>query len=155
MSILYLEDFTSGQRFTGHTSIRIEEDRIKTFASEFDPQPFHLDEAAAKASIFGGLAASGWHTASVTMRLVVDSEFKPAGGVIAAGFDELHLPRPVRPGDELRVETEVLEVRPSKSRREQGLIKVRTSTLNQDGLAVLVFVVNLVVPRRETSSQAT
>lgn len=115
LSILYLEDFTPGQRCAGHTSIRIKEDRIKTFASKFDPQPFHPDEAAAKASIFGGLAASGWHAASVTMRLVVDSEFKPASGIIAAGFDELHLPRPVRSGDKLGVETEVLDVRPSKS----------------------------------------
>lgn len=155
MSILYLEDFAPGQHFVGRTRIRIEEDRIKTFASEFDPQPFHLDEAAAKASIFGGLAASGWHTAAVTMRLVVDSEFRPAGGIIAAGFDELRLPRPVRPGDELRVETEVLDVRPSKSRPEQGLVKVRTSSLNQDGFAVLIFVVNLVVPRRATSPLAT
>lgn len=148
MSILYFEDFTPGQRFAGITRIRIEEDRVKTFASEFDPQPFHLDEGAASASIFRGLAASGWHTAAVTMRLLVDSEFQPAGGIVGAGFDELRWPRPVRPGDELRVESEVLEVRPSKTRPEQGMIKVRTNTLNQSGVVVQTSVGNLVVPCR-------
>ena len=148
MTTLYLEDFTPGQRFAGSTRIRTEEARVKTFASEFDPQAFHLDEGAASASIFQGLAASGWHTAAVTMRLLVDSEFQPAGGIVGAGFDELRWPQPVRPGDELRVESEVLEVRPSKSRRQQGLIKVRTNTLNQDGQVVQTSVGNLVVPCR-------
>jgi acyl dehydratase len=152
MSILYLQDFTPGQIFTGNTRIRIEESRVKTFASEFDPQPFHLDEGAAGASIFRGLAASGWHTAAVTMRLLVDSEFQPAGGIVGAGFDELRWPRPVRPGDELRVECEVLEVRPSKSRPEQGLVKLRTNTLNQDGEIVQTSVGNLVVPCRPAVS---
>ena len=99
-------------------------------------------------SIFRGLAASGWHTAALTMRLLVDGELKPAGGIIGAGFDEFRWPRPVRPGDELRVESEILEVRPSQSRPSQGMIKVRTTTLNQDGEAVQIFVGNLVVPRR-------
>ena len=153
MSILYLDDFTPGQRFAGRTRIRIEDDRVKAFASEFDPQPFHLDERAAGASIFRGLAASGWHTAAVTMRLLVDSDFQPAGGIVGAGFDELRWPQPVRPGDELRVECEVLEVRPSKSRPEQGLIKVRTNTLNQEIAVVQTSVGNLVVPRRPTSPQ--
>jgi acyl dehydratase len=145
--MLYLEDITVGQIFRSGR-LRIDADRIKTFAAEFDPQPFHLDEAAAQNSIFQGLAASGWHTAALTMRLLVDSEFKPAGGIVGAGFDELRWPQPVRPGDELRVESEVLEVRPSKSRPRQGLIKVRATTMNQDGDAVQVFVGNLVVPRR-------
>src|SRR5437879_8727640 len=118
--------------FGGSARIRIDQERIKSFAAEFDPQPFHLDERAASDSIFRGLAASGWHTAAVTMRLLVESELKPAGGIIGAGFDELRWPRPVRPGDELRVESEVLEVRPSKSRSDQGVIKVRTTTLNQN-----------------------
>lgn len=148
MSILYLEDFTPGQRFVGNTRIRIEEDRVKTFASEFDPQAFHVDASAANASIFRGLAASGWHTAAVTMRLLVDSGLQPAGGIVGAGFDELRWPRPVRPGDELRVESEVLEVRPSKTRPEQGLIKVRTNTLNQNGEVVQTSVGNLVVQCR-------
>ncbi|MBS0317988.1 MAG: MaoC family dehydratase [Proteobacteria bacterium] len=146
--LLYLDDIAPGQRFNGATRIRIGEERIKTFAAEFDPQPFHLDEGAAEASIFRGLAASGWHTAAVTMRLLVEGGFKPAGGIVGAGFDELRWPRPVRPGDELRVESEVLEVRPSKSRPDQGLVKLRTTTLNQDGEAVQISVGNVVVPRR-------
>ena len=147
MSERYLEDFAAGQTF-GSGQLRIEKERAKTFAAEFDPQPFHLDEEAAANTIFRGLAASGWHTAAVTMRLLVDSEFKPAGGIVGAGFDELRWPRPVRPGDVLRVESEVLEVKPSKSRPEQGLIKVRTTTLNQNGEAVQIFVGNLIVPSR-------
>jgi acyl dehydratase len=147
MSERYLEDFAVGQRF-GSGRLRIDQERIKSFAAEFDPQPFHLDDAAARASIFGGLAASGWHTAAVTMRLLVEGELKPAGGIVGAGFDEFCWPRPVRPGDELRLESEVLEVRPSKSRPEQGLIKVRTTTLNQNGEPVQILVANLVVPRR-------
>jgi acyl dehydratase len=143
----YLEDFEMGQTF-GSGQLRIEPERAKSFAAEFDPQPFHLDEEAARKSVFGGLAASGWYTAAVSMRLLVDGELKPAGGVVGAGFDELRWPRPVRPGDVLRVESEVLEVRPSKSRPEQGLIKVRTTTLNQNGEPVQVFVGNLIVPSR-------
>jgi acyl dehydratase len=143
----YLDDFAVGQTF-GSRRMRIDEDRIKSFAAEFDPQPFHLDAEAARKSLFGGLAASGWHTAALTMRLLVESEIKPVGGIVGAGFDEFRWPRPVRPGDELRVESEVLEVRASKSRPEQGIIKVRTTTLNQNGDAVQIFVGNLVVPRR-------
>jgi acyl dehydratase len=143
----YLEDFAVGQTF-GSGRLSIDKEQIFAFAAEFDPQPFHLDEAAAHHSIFGGLCASGWHTLAVTMRLLLDSELKPAGGLIGAGLDECRWPRPVRPGDELRVECEVIEVRPSKSRPEQGLIKLRTTTLNQNGEAVLVYVANLVVPRR-------
>jgi acyl dehydratase len=147
MAARYLDDFAVGQIF-GSGRMRIDEDRIKTFAAEFDPQPFHLDAEAARKSLFGGLAASGWHTAALTMRLLVESEIKPVGGIVGAGFDELRWPRPVRPGDELHVESEVLEVRPSKSRPEQGIIKVRTTTLNQNGEAVQIFVGNLVVLRR-------
>jgi acyl dehydratase len=147
MGVLYLEDMAVGQKF-GSGRLRVEAERIKSFAAEFDPQPFHLDEVAARDSMFQGLAASGWHTTAMTMRLLVGSELKPAGGIIGAGFDELRWPRPVRPGDELRVESEVLEVRASKSRPNQGMVKVRTTTLNQDDEAVQVFVANLVVPRR-------
>jgi len=147
----YLEDFAVGQTF-GSGRLRIDKERVLAFAAEFDPQPFHLDEAAARHSIFGGLAASGWHTAAVTMRLMIETELKPAGGFIGAGLDECRWPRPVRPGDELRVECEVIEVRPSMSRPEQGLIKLRTTTLNQDDEAVLVHVVNMVVPRRKHHS---
>src|SRR5712664_4997415 len=115
MTERYLEDFAVGQTF-GSGRLRIDEERIKSFAAEFDPQPFHLDEEAARHTMFRGLAASGWHTSAVTMRLLVESEIRPAGGIVGAGFDELRWPRPVRPGDELNIESEVLEVRPSKSR---------------------------------------
>ena len=144
----YLEDFAAGQKFSGTDRLRVDAQRIKAFAAEFDPQPFHLDEAAAERSLFRGLAASGWHTAAMTMKLLVASDLAPAGGIIGAGFDEFRWPAPVRPGDELRVEIEVLEVRPSKSRPEVGLVKIRTTTLNQNGEAVQVNVGNLVVPKR-------
>ncbi|MCI0431081.1 MAG: MaoC family dehydratase [Rhodospirillales bacterium] len=143
----YLEDFAPGQKF-GSGRLRVEAERIKSFAAEFDPQRFHLDETAARDTFFQGLAASGWHTAAMTMRLLVDGELKPAGGIVGASFDELTWPRPVRPGDELRVESEILEVRPSKSRPGQGLIKVRSTSFNQNGDAVQITVGNLVVPRR-------
>ncbi|MFL9935718.1 MaoC family dehydratase [Paraburkholderia sp. RL18-103-BIB-C] len=148
MNERYLEDFAVGQAF-GSGRLRIDGERALSFAAEFDPQPFHLDEAEARRSIFGGLAASGWHTAAVTMRLLIETELKPAGGFVGAGLDECRWPRPVRHGDELRVECEVIEVRPSKSRPEQGMIKLRTTTLNQDDEAVLVYVVNMVVLRRK------
>jgi acyl dehydratase len=143
----YLEDFAVGQTF-GSGQVRVDKERIKSFAAEFDPQPFHLDEEAARHTIFRGLAASGWHTAALTMRLLVEGESKPAGGIIGLGLDELHWPLPVRPGDELRVEGEVVEVSLSHSHSHQGLIKVRATTLNQNGEAVQVFVATLIVPRR-------
>jgi len=152
--IRYLEDFEPGQKF-GSGELSVEATCIKSFAAEFDPQPFHLDEDSARETYFKGLAASGWHTAAMTMRLLVDSELKPAGGIIGAGFDEMRWPRPVRPGDELHVESEVLEVRPSKSRPDQGVIKVRTTTLNQNGEPVQVFVGNLIVLRRSALSGET
>ena len=145
--MLYLDDLEPGQTF-GSGRLKVTEARVKSFAAEFDPQPFHLDDAAARGTIFRGLAASGWHTAAMTMRLLVESEFQPAGGIVGAGFDEFKWPRPVRPGDELHLKIEVLEVRPSKSRPEQGLVKLRTTTLNQKEEAVQISVGNLVVPRR-------
>lgn len=145
---LYLEDLEVGQRFLGRTKTLMEAERIRAFGQEFDPQPFHVDDVKARDSIFKGLAASGWHTASVTMRLLVDSDFRPAGGIVGAGFDELRYPIPVRPGDELRVESELLEVRPSKSRPDIGLIKLRIETFNQSGQVVQIALANLVVQRR-------
>jgi acyl dehydratase len=143
----YLEDFAVGQTY-GSGRLTVDQDRIKVFAAEFDPQPFHLDDEAARGSIFGGLAASGWHTAALTMRLLVEGELKPAGGIVGVGFDEFRWPLPVHPGDELHLESEVLEVRPSKSRPTHGLIKVRTTTRNQNGEAVQVSVGSLIVPCR-------
>ena len=143
----YLEDFAVGQTFQSG-SITVNAAEIKAFASQFDPQPFHLDEKAAAATFFGGLVASGWHTAALTMRLIVDSEPKIAGGSIGAGAEELKWPRPVRPGDTLHAVSEVLDVRPSKSRPDQGIVKMRTQTLNQDDQPVMIFVANMLVPRR-------
>src|SRR5262249_56741616 len=117
-------------------------------AREFDPQPSHLADRAGRGPIFGGLAASGWHTAAMPMRLLVEGDLKPAGGIIGLGFDEFRWPRPVRPGDELYLTSEILEVRPSKSRPDQGLVKVRTTTFNQNNEPVQITVGNLMVPRR-------
>ena len=149
MTELYLEDFAVGQTF-GSGRLRVDADQIKAFAAEFDPQPFHLDERTTTGTFFRGLAASGWHTAALTMRLLVTGDLRPAGGVVGPS-NEISWPRPLRPGDELRLESEVLEVRPSKSRPEQGLIKVRTTTLNQDGQPVQILVANLIVPCRKAS----
>ncbi len=143
----YFEDLEAGQRFASGR-LRVEAEAIKRFAREFDPQDFHLGEAAAAKTFFKGLAASGWHTAALTMRILVDSEFKPAGGILGAGVEQLNWPRPVRPGDELRVQSEVIEKRPSKSRPDQGVVKVRVTTLNQNGEPVQDFIANLIVPRR-------
>ncbi|MGD0024790.1 MAG: MaoC family dehydratase [Xanthobacteraceae bacterium] len=147
MNRQYLEDFAVGQVFASGR-LRVDKEAIIAFAAQFDPQPYHLDEEAARKSVFGGLAASGWHTAALTMRLVVEGEFRPAGGILGVGFDELSWPRPVRPGDELHTKSEVLEVRPSKSRPDRGLIRVRTTTFNQNGEAVQIYTGHLLVPRR-------
>lgn len=143
----YFEDFAVGQTFRSGRHA-VDREQTTGFAAAFDPQAFHLDDAAASASMFGGLAASGWHTAALTMRLLVASDFDPAGGIIGAGVEELRWPRPVRPGDTLRIESAVLEMRESKSRPELGLLKLRTTTLNQDDQPVQVFIANVVVPRR-------
>jgi len=145
--MIYLQDFAPGQKYASGT-LRVDAAAIKAFAAQFDPQPFHLDEDAARNSFFGGLAASGWHTAALSMRLLVESSFRPAGGIIGSRAEELKWPRPVRPGDELRVEAEVLEVRASTSRPGQGFIKCRTTTLNQSGEPVQSLVMNLLVQAR-------
>ena len=145
--MIWLDDFAPGQKYLSN-KLRLDAAAIKAFAAQFDPQPFHLDEAAARESFFGGLAASGWHTAALTMRLLVESGFRPAGGIIGSRADELKWPRPVRPGDELHVESEVLEVRRSTSRPGQGFIKCRTTTLNQNGEPVQILVMNLLVQAR-------
>jgi acyl dehydratase len=146
MTLLYLEDLAVGQRFTSET-LTVDAAAIKAFAADYDPQPFHLDETAAKASLFGGLAASGWHTAALTMRLLVRSGLPIAGGIIGGG-GEIGWPRPTRPGDVLQVETEVLEILPSKSRPERGMIVMRSRTLNQQGEPVQVMTMKVIVPRR-------
>ena len=144
--LLYLDDLQVGQRFTSKTH-RVDEAQIKAFASQFDPQPFHLDENAAKDSLFSGLVASGWHTAAMTMRLLVETGLPLAGGLIGAG-GELSWPRPTRPGDILRVESEVQEIIPSRSRPDRGVVALRMVTRNQRDEEVQIFVAKLVVPRR-------
>lgn len=144
--VIYLEDIQVGQRFTTGT-YAMEAAEIQAFAARFDPQPFHLSEDAAKNSLFGGLAASGWHTAAVTMRLQIESGPRLAGGVIGAGC-EVSWPRPTRPGDVLHVESEVLTVRPSQSRPERGMLSLRSQTLNQRGEIVQTMVANLIIQRR-------
>ena len=144
--LLYLDDLEVGQRFSSG-SHAMDEAQIKTFAAQFDPQPFHLDDEAAKGTLFGGLAASGWHTAAVTMRLLVDGGAPIAGGIIGGG-GEIAWPKPTRPGDVLRVESEVLEIVPSRSRPDRGRVTFRYETRNQHGDVVQVMTVGLVVPRR-------
>src|SRR4051794_21771656 len=148
-ALFYLEDLQPGQvhRSSGPPAV-LDAEAIKAYARQFDPQPFHLDEALAANTLFKGLAASGWHTMSLTMRLLVEGGLPLAGGIIGAGAEEIRWPRPVRPGDRLRTESEVLELRPSRSRPEQGLAKIRTTTLNQNDEPVQVMTANLVVPRR-------
>jgi acyl dehydratase len=146
-SAFYFEDLTPGLTFRTGTRT-LDAASIVAFARDYDPQPFHTDAAAAKSSFFGELVASGWHTMATTMRLIVDGEFKPAGGVIGGGVDEFRWPIPVRPGDTLTVVSEVVESRPSKSRPEIGMVRVRHSTLNQTGETVQTFIANHVVQRR-------
>ena len=143
---LYLEDLRVGQRFVSGTH-RLDEEQIRVFAGQFDPQPFHLDAEAAKATLFEGLVASGWHTAAVSMRLLVGGGLPIAGGLVGAGA-ELAWPRPVRPGAVLHVESEILELRPSRSRPDRGVVTVRSETRDQLGEVVQVLVATLVVPRR-------
>jgi acyl dehydratase len=140
---LYLDDLRVGMRATSGTYL-ITEDEIKTFARQYDPQPFHLDEAAAKKSIFGGLAASGWHTVAVTMRLIVTGGIQFAAGTIGFGA-EVDWPRPTRPGDTLHVESEIMEIVPSRSKPNQAVVKVRNTTINQHGEPVQILNAKLLV----------
>ncbi len=143
---LYFDDLHVGLRFT--TGIhQIDQNQIIEFARAFDPQPFHTDPDAAQSSVFQGLAASGWHTAAITMRLLVQDGAPIAGGIVGAGT-ELSWPRPTRPGDELRVVSEVIAVTPSRSRPDRGTVTLRSETLNQYDQIVQVQVAVLMVPRR-------
>jgi acyl dehydratase len=145
--VLYLEDIKPGQRFKTREHA-LNEDEIMAFARDFDPQPFHTDPEAARHSFFGGLAASGWHTAAISMRLQVDSGPPLAGGMIGASV-ELSWPRPTRPGDILTVESEVLEVTPSRSKPDRGFITLKSETRNQAGEVVQLQTSKLLVWRRK------
>ncbi|MES2414967.1 MAG: MaoC family dehydratase [Pseudomonadota bacterium] len=145
-SQFYMDDLQPGMRFSSAEHV-IDEAQIKAFATQFDPQPFHLDNEAAKATLFGGLAASGWHTAAITMRLLVTSGLPLAGGIIGAS-GELAWPKPTRPGDVMHVESEVVSVTPSRSKPDRGMALVRSETLNQKGDVLQLFTVNVVVNRK-------
>jgi acyl dehydratase len=147
MSQLYFEDLKVGDRF-GSDTIEVTQESIFDFAGEFDPQPFHLDSQAAAQSIFKGLAASGWHTAAMSMRLFVTGEFQPEGGSIGLAVDELRWPQAVRPGDVLKLETEILDVRASRSKPDRGIIRIRNVTTNQGGEIVQTFMAFVMVRRR-------
>ncbi|WP_038207601.1 MaoC family dehydratase [Xenophilus azovorans] len=140
---LYLEDLKVGDRFTSPEHA-LDAAQIVAFARQFDPQPFHLDDEAAQATFFRGLAASGWHTAALTMRLLATGGLPLADGVIGSG-GELAWPQPTRPGDVLRVETEVLEIVPSRSKPGRALVRVRCETRNQRGEVLQRFSPRLVV----------
>jgi acyl dehydratase len=145
---LYLEDLSVGQRFTSETYL-MEEDWIKAFAAEFDPQPFHIDQSAAEGSVFKGLVASGWHTAAVAMRLLVTGGLPFASGIIGLG-GEISWPRPTRPGDLLRLESEIVDIVPSRSKPQQGIVTVRITALNQSSEPVYVFTAKVLVFRRSS-----
>ena len=149
MTRLYLDDLQPGQTFVSG-SHALDEEQIKAFAAAFDPQIFHLDGAAAKDTLFGGLAASGWHTAAITMRLNVESGLPLAGGIIGAG-GEIQWPAPTRPGDILHVESEVMELVPSRSRPERGIATIVSTTLNQRGEVLQILTAKLVVHRRPSA----
>jgi len=142
---LYLYDLQVGHRFTSGTHT-VDEAEIVAFARQFDPQPFHLDDAAARGTLFGGLAASGWHTAAIAMRLQVDGGLPLAGGIVGTG-GEFGWPNPTRPGDILRVESEIIEIKPSRSRPDRGMVTVKSDTHNQRGEVVFTLTARLVVPR--------
>jgi len=144
--LYYLDELSVGQRFTSGT-VGVDEAGIKQFARQFDPQPFHLDDAAAKGTLFGGLAASGWHTAAMTMRMLHDGGAPMQGGVIGAS-GEIAWPKPTRPSDVLQVFSEVLEITPSRSRPDRWMVTLRSETRNQRGDIVQIFTAKLVVPRR-------
>lgn len=148
MKELYLDDLHVGQRFNSGSYV-MEATRIREFAAEFDPQPFHLDEAAAEASVFKGLAASGWHTAAAAMRLLVTGGLPFASGIVGLG-GEIAWPKPTRPGDTLHVESEIVEITPSRSKPHQGIVTVRGTMFNQNQEAVYVLTAKLLVPRRTT-----
>jgi len=149
-SLLYFDDLSVGQKFTSGTHL-IDEAQIKAFASQFDPQPFHLDAEAAKGSFFEELVASGWHTASISMKLLVEGGLPIAGGLIGAG-GEMSWPRPTRPGSILQVESEVISLRASRSRPDRSLVVIRSETRNQHGEVLQVLTAKLVVPRRTGES---
>ncbi len=152
MAGAYVEDFVVGEVIDSPESYEIMADGLHAYAAEFDPQPMHLDLAAAERSVFGRLVASGWHTLSVTMRLMVGSPLFESGAVVGVGIDKLRWLRPVGVGDVLRARAEVLEARPSRSHDVRGYLVLRVTTLNADGSAVVTQEWTVMVPRRPTTT---
>jgi acyl dehydratase len=146
---LYLEDLAVGQKFTSGKSFA-DEISILEFASQFDPQPFHTNVELAKNSFFKGLVASGWHTAGIAMRLLVESNLKPAGGLIGAGIDQLRWPIPVYPGDELSLDIEIIDIRRSESKPDNGIVKVKILTKNQSNRIVMSYIATLVMKSKNS-----
>jgi acyl dehydratase len=146
MSNRYFDDLKVGDRFKSEL-LEVTEKQIIDFARDFDPQVFHLKPARAEQTIFEGLIASGWHTAAITMRLFVQT-LNFAEGAIGLGVDELRWPNAVRPGDTLRVETEIIDLRRSRSKSNYGIIRLRNVTTNQRGEIVQTMTANAMVPRR-------
>lgn len=142
------EDFNAGDRFLSEPS-SVTEEQIINFAREFDPQSFHLDPAVAERTMFKGLIASGWHTAAISMRLFIQT-MNFAEGAIGLGVDELRWPNPVRPGDVLRVETEIVDLRASRSKPDCGIVRIRNVTTNQRGEIVQTMFASALVPQRGT-----
>jgi len=149
-SHFYLEDLAVGQRFTTG-SLELEGSQIKAFAEEFDPQPFHLDAEIAKTTLFRGLVASGWHTAAITMRLLVTGGIPLPWGMIGVECS-IKWPSPARAGDILTVHGEVTEVKPSRSRPDRGTISIRAETRNQRDETLQILTATLLVPRRSTTA---
>ena len=146
MSQRYFEDLKAGDRFKSVT-YQVSEEEIINFAREFDPQPFHLDAAVADQTMFKGLIASGWHTAAITMRLFVQT-LNFAEGAIGLGVDELRWPNAVRPGDRLQVETEIIDLRVSRSKPSHGVVRLRNVAVNQRGEIVQTMSASALVLRR-------
>ena len=144
---LFLEDLYLGQRFSSASHV-VSGEEIRAFAQEFDAQPFHLDEEAARGTLFGGLAASGWHTAALTMRLNVQGGLPLANGIIGAG-GEISWPKALRPGDTIHVESEIAEITPSRSRPDRAMVTAVSRTLNQNGEPVQILKAKLIVFRRK------
>ena len=147
MAGLYLEDISVAERFLSDAH-GVTEEEIIAFAKQFDPQPFHLDREAATASVFGGLSASGWHTAALAMRLFMTGPLQFAGGAIGLGVDELRWPTAVRPNNTIQLETEILETRLSRSKSGFGIVRVRNIARNQKGEVVLSYSAHALVQSR-------
>ena len=146
MTVKWFDDLKVGMRFKSE-KLTVSKEDILRFAAEFDPQPFHLDEAAAEQTILNGLAASGWHTAAIAMRLAITARPFGPHPLFGAGVDELRWLKPVRPGDTLHLEGEVVELRPSRT-KPQGIARVKWTAYNQNGEAVYTFNPLAIVPTR-------